>query len=205
MTEQEVYQLFVDAGAIIEGHFKYKSGRHGGLYLAKKEIMSKASLPFLARAIIAKLDALNERVLERVDIVAGPHTGGFLLAEYVARELRLHLLYKTGVYKEIPVLGAKNDESLVLDMSSHNLYTSNILLVDDIWTTGSTLIRFRDVLWSENANVLAVGVLWNRGDIKAVDMGVGRIVSLVERKIDSWDDKKCPLCKLGKPLSPKPQ
>ena len=75
-------RAFDAAGAFLRGHFVYTSGRHGADYLEKFRILEdpKATTE-LAGMIAQKFMAL------RPELVAGPTTGGIILAYEVARQL----------------------------------------------------------------------------------------------------------------------
>ena len=77
-----------------------------------------------------------------------------------------------------------------------------ILVVDDILTTGGSVRKVVETTRSFGGNVVAVGVLCNRGGIKPEDVGgVPRLFALVNVKLDAWDEMDCPLCASGVPVN----
>src|SRR5256885_16889761 len=88
IASADVERVFRDSGALREGHFILASGRHSPLYLEKFQVLQHpadterlcAAIAFWARAI-------------GVDTVAGPTTGGIILAHEVARQLGVRAIY----------------------------------------------------------------------------------------------------------------
>src|SRR6188508_3600568 len=77
--------LFRSSGAFREGHFLLKSGRHGDAYVEKFAVLSDPA----ATSELCGFWAAGVRDGDRsmVDLVAGPTTGGVILAFETARQL----------------------------------------------------------------------------------------------------------------------
>src|SRR2546429_9291376 len=84
----DVERVFRDSGALQEGHFILASGRHASLYLEKFQVLQHPSeTERLCSAIAMRAGALG------VETVAGPTTGGIILAHEVARQLGARAIY----------------------------------------------------------------------------------------------------------------
>src|SRR6266436_6081246 len=81
-------RAFDAAGAFLRGHFVYTSGRHGADYLEKFRILEDPKTTTALAAMIA-----NEFRLRSPELVAGPTTGGIILAYEVARQLGVDAVY----------------------------------------------------------------------------------------------------------------
>src|SRR5947209_16251292 len=88
MSDRDARRAFESAGAFLRGHFVYTSGRHGADYLEKFRILEDPGATVELAAMIAE----HFRAL-RVQLVAGPTTGGIILAFEVARQLGLDAVY----------------------------------------------------------------------------------------------------------------
>src|SRR5438477_293679 len=88
MSDRDARRAFESAGAFLRGHFVYTSGRHGGDYLEKFRILEDPQATVELAAMIAE----HFRPLS-VQLVAGPTTGGIILAFEVARQLGLDAVY----------------------------------------------------------------------------------------------------------------
>src|SRR5256714_9181236 len=81
ITSSDVERVFRESGALREGHFILASGRHSPLYLEKFQVLQHpAETERLCAAIAAWARSLD------IETVAGPTTGGIILAHEVARQ-----------------------------------------------------------------------------------------------------------------------
>ena len=78
--------LFRSSGALRDGHFLLKSGRHGDRYLEKFQVLQYPDAVTELCGFMADLVRDAER-RPTVDVVVGPTTGGVILAFEVARQL----------------------------------------------------------------------------------------------------------------------
>jgi len=85
---QTALRAFESARAFLRGHFLYTSGRHGGDYLEKFRILEDPPATAALAAMIA--DHFRNATPQ---LVAGPTTGGIILAFEVARELGVNAVY----------------------------------------------------------------------------------------------------------------
>src|SRR3954452_22382453 len=77
--------LFRRSGALREGHFLLKSGRHSDRYLEKFQVLQDpAATSELCGMWVAEYGAEPRGA---IDLVAGPTTGGVILAFETARQL----------------------------------------------------------------------------------------------------------------------
>src|SRR5438445_3869249 len=88
LARRDARQAFEAAGAFLRGHFVYTSGRHGADYLEKFRILEDPKATTALAALIAK-----EFIELRPELVAGPTTGGIILAYEVARQLGVNAVY----------------------------------------------------------------------------------------------------------------
>src|SRR5215207_10013135 len=86
-------ELFRSSGALRGGHFQLKSGRHGDAYVEKFAVLSDpAATSELCRFWAAMYDGRHEDV-GRVDLIAGPTTGGVILAFETGRQLGVRAIF----------------------------------------------------------------------------------------------------------------
>src|SRR6476661_9397946 len=82
-------ELFRRSGAFREGHFLLKSGRHGDAYIEKFAVLSDPA----ATSELCGYLAATAGPAGGVDLVAGPTTGGVILAFETARQLGVRSLF----------------------------------------------------------------------------------------------------------------
>lgn len=183
MTES-IETLLRDVGALREGHFVLSSGRHSDRYIEKFDLLAQP------RATETVCRELARHVAGAgITSVAGPTTGGILLAFEVARQLGLPAAYAERVQQgtgrefrrgHLPQAGER------------------VLLVDDILTTGGSVRETLAALADLRAEVVEIAVL--------VDRSGGQVLfdaplfALLTTAIVTYAPEECPLCRAGLPL-----
>ena len=87
-TSEQLLRLFEQSGAILTGHFLLSSGKHSDRYVEKFNLLRKP------RETERVCQAFTDRYREQgIEVVAGPTTGGILLAFEVARQMERDAAY----------------------------------------------------------------------------------------------------------------
>ena len=183
MSKNLTLDVLRESGAIKSGHFQLASGRHSGQYVEKFDLLRQPTLT--SRICEGFADRFRH---ERIDVVAGPTTGGVILAFEVGRQLGVRAAYAERVDG-----GASTRE-----FRRGTTFTpgSRVLFVDDILTTGGSVRETLAALAQHPVQVVAVAVLVDRSG-GTVSFGDVPLVSLVALDIDTWDAGDCPLCGTG--------
>lgn len=178
------YQAFASAGAFLRGHFVYTSGRHGSDYLEKFRILEDPrATTELAGMIAERFAALKP------ELVAGPTTGGIILAYEVARQLGID-----AVYVERGDPGGR-----VLRRGFEIPSGTRVLIVDDVVTTGGSLAETMSCLREAGGEVIGIGVLADRTSGRtATDVPFFACLTL---DFPSYPAADCPQCAAGVPVA----
>lgn len=147
--------MLEESGAILRGHFLLSSGRHSAVYFEKFRVLERADVLSTLCAEIA--DRFKD---EGIELVAGPTTGGIIIAFEVARRLGTPALYVE-----------REEGQRVLRRGATVQPGTRTLVVDDVLTTGLSVRETNDLLKTHGAEVVGVGVLIDRSG-GAVDFGV---------------------------------
>jgi orotate phosphoribosyltransferase len=154
--------LLESSGAILRGHFLLTSGRHSDVYFEKFRVLER---PDVLSALATEIaDHFREANVQRV---AGPTTGGIIIAFEVARQLGVPALYVES-----------EDGEKKLRRNAFVEPGTKTLIVDDVLTTGKSIFEVRDLLRVHEADVVGVGVLIDRSG-GAVDFGTPLFASHV--------------------------
>ena len=84
--------LFRSSGALREGHFTLKSGRHSDAYLEKFQVLQDPAATSELCSFFAGLHTRRDGTAS-VDLVAGPTTGGVILAFETGRQLGTRAIF----------------------------------------------------------------------------------------------------------------
>jgi orotate phosphoribosyltransferase len=174
-------------GALKEGHFLLSSGRHSDRYVEKFDLLR---LPRETEAVCRGF--ADHFANATIDVVAGPTTGGILLAFEVARQLGTAAAYAE----------RRSDGTPAREFRRGTTFSpgQRVLVVDDILTTGGSVRETLTALAAHPVEVVAVAVLVDRsgGTTTFGDIPLFALSTLV---VDTWDPAECPLCAQGLPLT----
>lgn len=192
--------LFRRSGALIDGHFALKSGRHADRYLEKFQVLQYPDAVVDLCSFIADRARAADGTAA-VDVVVGPTTGGVLLAFEVARQLGVR-----GIFAE---------EVKAADGTAHREFRrgftiaegERVLLVDDILTTGGSLLAMLPPIEATGGTLeLAVVIADRSGGIREVTSPAsGRTYpadALWTLDVPTWEPgaATCPACAAGVPI-----
>ena len=177
--------MFREAGAFREGHFVLASGKHSSRYLEKFQVLQ---WPVRTAALCADIAGWARSLAPRT--VAGPTTGGIILAHEVARQLELR-----AVYAERIESGRGREFRRGFELGADE----RVLVVDDIMSTGGSVQETIDAVRTSGAEVVGVGVLVDRSAGQATFDGLP-VIALWDVSIQAYDADECPQCAQGMPL-----
>ena len=147
--------LFREAGALRAGHFQLKSGRHADRYLEKFQVLQfPGAVSELCGYVAARGRSRDGERL--VDVVAGPTTGGVILAFEVARQLGIRAIFA----EEVTAPGGAHRREFRRGFQLRP--GERVLLVDDILTTGGSLGAMVGPVESAGAEIILAHVLVDR-------------------------------------------
>ena len=191
MDQESIRIIFQEAKAIISGdHFVYKSGKHGSAYVNKDAVYVDPTKVFLSTLEIA-----NHFVYDDIEVVVGPAIGGVILSQWIA----WHLSSLTE-REVLSIYSEKEGDSFVIKRGYDKFLSGkNVLVVEDVVTTGGSVKKVIEQVLRYGGNVAGLGILCNRGNVSFDD--VPKFFSLMTVSLDAWDEKECPLCSKGIPIN----
>jgi orotate phosphoribosyltransferase len=174
--------IFKETGAIMEGHFLLTSGLHSPTYLEKFRILQNPHYTEQLCSLIA-----HHFRKHGVQVVAGPTMGGIILAFEVARQLGVRSIF-----------AERNGNKRVFRRGLTLTRGEQVLVVDDILTTGDSLREVIAEVRRQGAEVVGAGVLADRTQDR-LDIGVS-VFACCRISIPTYQPGACPLCAAGIPL-----
>ncbi|MCJ7711446.1 MAG: orotate phosphoribosyltransferase [Chloroflexi bacterium] len=192
--------LFRASGALREGHFTLKSGRHSDAYLEKFQVLQDPA----ATSELCGFWAAGHRREDGtpdVDLVAGPTTGGVMLAFETGRQLGTRAIFAEEVAD--PDGNAPRRE---FRRGFTITPGERVLLVDDILTTGGSLMAMIPAVEAMGGEIIECVVIVDRsGGLAAITSPVtGRVYPLralwqLELPTYQPGPATCPRCAAGEP------
>lgn len=183
MTPEQVIDIFRDTGALLEGHFIYSSGRHGSQFLQAARVLQH---PGKTEALCAAM--AQQFMGQDIDLVAGPATGGIILAYETARQLNCR-----AVFTEKDGQGG-----MALKRGFSLKPGTRTLVVEDVITTGGSVKQAINHLRDRGAEIVGLSVLVDRSAGEAqFDCPFKPLATLA---MESWNPDACELCERQVPL-----
>lgn len=177
MNNDAIIKEFMDAKAILKGHFILSSGLHSDTYLqCARVLMNPARADRLCKALAEKVKATLGTV---PDMVVAPAMGGVVVGYEMGRQLGIETIFcerENGVFAlrrgfEIPK-GAK------------------VLLVEDVVTTGKSSLEAVECIKAHGGEVVAEASLINRS---GVDNPMPfPLISLLKLEVATFDENNVP-------------
>ena len=183
LTDEQVLQIFKDSGALLKGHFELTSGLHSDTYFEKFQVLQ---YPRYVEELCTELAARFKD--DDIELVLGPTTGGVILAYEIGKQLGTR-----GIFAE------KGNGGRVLKRGFKIKPGERIVVVDDILTTGGSVLDTIEIVRQNEAELAGVGLLVDRTG-GTIDFGV-KTEALLSLEVDKYEPKDCPLCKAGEPLT----
>ncbi|WP_456444601.1 orotate phosphoribosyltransferase [Deinococcota bacterium DY0809b] len=179
----DVLELYRKTGALLEGHFLLRSGRHSPVFLQSAALLQH---PLFAEAVG---EAIAEKFSdERFDFVIGPAIGGVVLSFVVARALGARAVFA----EKSPEGGMTIRPGLEVNAGDR------FLAVEDVVTTGGSLHKAIEAAKARGAVLQAAAAIIDRSG------GTARFgapfVALARLEAPVYDPEACPLCRRAVPL-----
>jgi orotate phosphoribosyltransferase len=183
---------------MLGGHFDYGNGYHGQVYLNPHQLFRHPST--IWRFAQDLIDLLPADLVQRVDVVAGPVTGGALLAHTIAG-----LLDSRRSLTHPPSLFAPFNCDPAGGFTLRSFYQSviagrRVLLADDVRNTGETLAKCAALVTAAGGTVVATVQIYDRMEAIA-RLGVPNVALAEYKAPGNYRVSDCPLCKAGTPIT----
>ncbi len=193
-NNEEVADILKKTGAIIEdSHFVYTSGKHAPVYVNKDYVYPHTA--YISR--IAEIIAEKYKD-SPIDVVVGPSVGGIILSQWTAHHLS-HIKGKEvlSVYTEKQWNGGQKDQIFTRGYGTY-VRGRNILVVEDVVTTGGSVKKVINSVINEGGRVLAACAIVNKDPVNINPSFIGVPFDyLAIVGADVYDEKDCPLCLSG--------
>ncbi|MEM8952544.1 MAG: orotate phosphoribosyltransferase [Verrucomicrobiota bacterium] len=148
-SSEETIAFLKSYGALEEGHFLLASGNHSNFFVKKGKLVQ---YPWeLQRMIEQRVEAME--ALGKVDVVLSPAMGGVPVGQQVGLAMRARTIY-----------AERNAESNEMELK-RGFEIGNgegVILVEDVITTGGTLLELVDFVTGRGGEIRGIFVLVNR-------------------------------------------
>lgn len=190
----DIKKIYMDADALLEGHFKLSSGNHSQFYLQSAKVLEDPKTAKLLAEALAK--QIKETKLE-IDTVCAPALGGLIAGFALAQALDVRFIFAERV-----------DGIMSIRRGFEVTQDEKVLMCEDIITTGGSAMEAAKVVESLGGKIVGVAALANRGFCKRENSDITTkencklpqnipFFALADFTFEMYSPDACPLCKDG--------
>jgi len=190
----DIKKIYMDADALLEGHFKLSSGNHSQFYLQSAKVLEDPkTAKLLADALAKEIQASGLKI----DTVCAPALGGLIAGFALATALDVRSIFAERV-----------DGKMTIRRGFEIKPGEKVLMCEDIITTGGSAMEAAAVVKELGGEIVGVAALANRGFCHREGSDVATkpncklpqdipFFALADFTFEMYDPAECPLCKEG--------
>jgi len=176
LSYKESLKILKETNALLEGHFILSSGLHSKQYIQCAKLLSH---PQKAELICSSLAEKIKRRFNRIDIVLSPAMGGVVVGYEIGRQLKVETVFAERV-----------DGSLILRRGFEIKENSNVLIVEDVITTGKSAMECSNIVKTSSAKLAGYACIIDRS-IEKISI-INQMVSQMKFNIETFTENRIP-------------
>jgi len=176
LSYEESLKILKETNALLEGHFILSSGLHSSQYIQCAKLLS---FPKKAEIICASLSSKIKKTYKNIDIILSPALGGVVVGYEIGRQLSTEAIFAERINNE-----------LLLRRGFKILEKSNVLIVEDVITTGKSALECADIIKKFEANLVGFACIIDRSDNNLLIKE--KIISQIKFKIETFKPNNVP-------------
>ena len=176
LSYKESLKILKETNALLEGHFILSSGLHSKEYVQCAKLLS---YPKKAEAICSSLCEKIKEEFNKIDIILSPAIGGIVVGYEVGRQLDIETIF-----------AERSNDQLKLRRGFQILENSNVLIVEDVITTGKSALECSELVKAGKSKLIGYACIIDRSNNKSLIKD--KIVSQVKLKMDTYNYKELP-------------
>ena len=176
LSLEESLKILKETKALIEGHFILSSGLHSPKYVQCAQLMSK---PSQAAQICQSLAKKIKIELNNIDLILSPAMGGIVVGYEIGKLLGVETIFSERVNGKFQL---RRDFKIKQD--------TNVLIVEDVITTGKSSIECSNLVKVNKANIVGYACIIDRSDGKTEIND--KIISQIKLNIPTYKKENLP-------------
>ena len=176
LSYKESLKILKETNALLEGHFILSSGLHSKQYVQCAKLLS---YPKKAEAICSSLCEKIKEEFNKIDIILSPAIGGIVVGYEVGRQLDIETIF-----------AERLDEQLKLRRGFKITENSNVLIVEDVITTGKSALECSELIKANKSKLIGYVCIIDRSNNKSLIKD--KIVSQIKLKLDTYKNNELP-------------
>ncbi len=176
LSYKESLKILKETKALLEGHFILSSGLHSPQYIQCAQLLSN---PSKAAKICVALSEKIKKNFSKIDLILSPAMGGIIIGYEIGKLLNIRAIFAertNGVF------------SLRRDFQIEK--NSNVLIIEDVITTGQSSLECSKLITQSKANILGYACIIDRTNGKSQINE--NIISQIEINIPTYKSNELP-------------
>ena len=176
LSYSESLKILKETEALLEGHFILSSGLHSKEYIQCAKLLS---YPKKAEVICSSLCEKIKKKFDQIDIILSPALGGVVVGYEIGRQLNVETIF-----------AERDNNKLVLRRNFKIKENSNVLIVEDVITTGKSVLECASIVLMNKANLVGFACIVDRSD-KEISIK-DKIISKIKFIIETFSEANLP-------------
>ena len=176
LSYDESLKILKETNALLEGHFILSSGLHSNQYIQCAKLLS---FPKKAESICKSLCEKITKEFNKIDIILSPAIGGIVVGYEIGRQLNIQTIF-----------AERLNNKLTLRRGFAIPKNSNVLIVEDVITTGKSALECLEIIKINKSNLVGYCCIIDRSSEKIFIKN--KIISQIKLKIDTFNDSNLP-------------
>ena len=176
LSSEESLKILKETKALIEGHFILSSGLHSPKYVQCAQLMSK---PSQATQICESLVKKIQSKFNNINLILSPAMGGIVVGYEIGKLMGIETIFSERVNGEFQL---RRDFKIKKN--------TNVLIVEDVITTGKSSIECSKLVTVNEANIVGYACIIDRSNNKTEINE--KIISQIKLNIPTYKKEDLP-------------
>ena len=176
LSYEESLRILKRTDALLEGHFILSSGLHSKQYIQCAQLLS---FPNEAKIICSSLVEKIKNRFKNIDIILSPAIGGIVVGYEIGKQLNIKSIF-----------AERESGNLILRRGFVLPKKSNVLIVEDVITTGKSALECAKLISINKANLVGYACIIDRSTNKIFKDH--ELVSQLKINIETYEENNLP-------------
>ena len=176
LSYEESLKILKRTNALLEGHFILSSGLHSKYYIQCAQLLC---FPREATLICSSLAEKIKNNFKKIDVILSPAIGGIVVGYEIGRQLNIKSIFAERV-----------SDNLILRRGFSIPEKSNVLIVEDVITTGKSALECSRIISINKANLVGYACIIDRSNKKIFENN--EIISQLKINIETFKENNLP-------------
>ena len=177
LSYSESLKILKETKALLEGHFILSSGLHSDQYVQCAKLLSH---PKKAELICSSLCEKIKKDFDNINIILSPAIGGIVVGYEIGRQLSIETIF-----------AERSEGKFNLRRGFEIPKNSNVLVVEDVITTGKSALECSNIIKTSRANLVGYACIIDRSSNNALIKD--KIISQIKFEIETFKENELPV------------